>query len=498
MKQIEKYGMLELEINYSGNANLIEDCAIFRLNDTEVVCSAFWKEKGTYAVRFLPEEEGAWSYQITIEDQQIEGEFQCVANKGDNHGRVVTVGDHFAYEDGTRYIPIGTTCYAWIHQTKELQEQTIETLKESPFNKIRMCVFPKSMPYNNNDPDCYPFFKDADGQWDVQQLDSRFWDKLDKSIEALQELGIETDLIIFHPYDRWGFAALSQQDSMAYLKYCNARLGAYRNLWWSLANEFDTVFAKTKENWDEYGTYLMEHDNYHHLCSIHHMVSPYPKRKWMTHCSMQSGEINKVLIWKKKYQLPVIIDECGYEGDIDMSWGNLSAFEMVNRFWWTICRGGFCTHGETFHREDEVLWWAKGGKLYGESPKRIAFMKEVLYRLGSDWKAFEHGGDPNQREEDKIGNPFFEMLDSVPEDDRDAFVANTCPMKIVGDGYSLEYFGRNCPIFMPLMLEDKKKYKVECIDVWDMTITEIAKGIEGHTKVDLPGKEGIAILISEM
>ena len=33
-----------------------------------------------------------------------------------------------------------------------VQEQTLETLKKAPFNKIRMCVFPKDYAYNENEP----------------------------------------------------------------------------------------------------------------------------------------------------------------------------------------------------------------------------------------------------------------------------------------------------------------------------------------------------------
>lgn len=51
---------------------------------------------------------------------------------------------YLRYEDGTPYHQFGTTCYAWVHQTRELQELTLQTLAASPFNKIRFCVFPKS------------------------------------------------------------------------------------------------------------------------------------------------------------------------------------------------------------------------------------------------------------------------------------------------------------------------------------------------------------------
>lgn len=129
----------------------------------------------------------------------------------------------------------------------------METLAKSPFNKIRMLVFPKHMPYNNNEPSLFPFMKGEDGSWDVRHPDFEFWNHLDSCIEELGKLGVEADLILFHPYDRWGFSKLTHEESMIYLDYCIRRLSAFRNLWWSLANEYELVTSKTPENWMEIG-----------------------------------------------------------------------------------------------------------------------------------------------------------------------------------------------------------------------------------------------------
>ncbi len=41
-----------------------------------------------------------------------------------------------------------------------------------------------------------------------------FWDQLDKILSELNELGIEADLILFHPYDRWGFSKMTEAECM--------------------------------------------------------------------------------------------------------------------------------------------------------------------------------------------------------------------------------------------------------------------------------------------
>lgn len=499
MNRIQQYGLFEAKITDVRNVETVKSCGVFSKGDTIKVVSAFMSNESEYTLRFMPEETGIWSYCIELENQKLTGEFECIPCTGENHGPVKVKDTHFQYSDGSRYIPFGTTCYAWINQTDELQEQTSNTLKKSCFNKIRMCIFPKSMPYNNNEPERFPFAVKGKDDWDITQPEFAFWDNLDSRIKALCELGIEADIILFHPYDRWGFAGLDQQQSLAYLEYCIARLAAYRNVWWSLANEYELVYRKSMEDWNEYGEMLMEKDQYHHPVSIHQILCMYPRKKWMTHCSVQTNGIHNIPLWEQEYNIPIIIDECGYEGDIEYSWGNISAFEMVNRFWISVCRGGYCTHGETFHREDEVLWWAKGGKLYGKSEPRIAFLKELLYSLPEGKASFQATGEePNQdkenHEEDQQEKIFKTLLEHASPDRKYDMISGN-PMILRGEGYHLEYFGSSCPAYARVDLPQDGSYRVEIIDVWEMIRTLAAEEISGKIKIDLPAKEGIGILI---
>lgn len=68
-------------------------------------------------------------------------------------------------------------------------------------------------------------------------------------------------------------------------------------------------------------------------------------------------------------------------GNVPFGWGNISGFELVNRIWTVCMQGGYCTHGEAFLNEEEILWWSKGGTLIGESPSRIRFLRELLESL---------------------------------------------------------------------------------------------------------------------
>ena len=121
--------------------------ARFVLGRKAVAVDGFYDGMGTYKVRFMPDTEGEWTYTTSSNAPDLDGRtgrFACVAALANAHGPVMVRNQHhFAYADGTPYFPFGTTCYAWVHQSEELQRQTLETLRTAPFNKIRMCVFPK-------------------------------------------------------------------------------------------------------------------------------------------------------------------------------------------------------------------------------------------------------------------------------------------------------------------------------------------------------------------
>ena len=380
----------------------------------------------------------------------------------DNHGPVhVAHTYHFAYADGTPYRQVGTTCYVWNHQGDALEEQTLATLKTAPFNKLRMCTFPKDYIFNRNEPPTYPFEGSVEAGWDFTRFNPAHFQRLERRIGDLRDLGIEADLILFHPYDRWGFATMPAAVDDAYLRYIVARLAAYRNVWWSMANEYDLMSSKDMADWDRFFRIVQERDPYQHLRSVHNCRGFYDHAKpWVTHCSVQHSDLERVPEWRNTYKKPVVVDECCYEGNIEMQWGNISAQEMVHRFWQGTVGGGYVGHGETYLHPDDVLWWAKGGELYGESPARIAFLADMLADLPSQ------GLTPIDR----------------------------CTAH-AGDDYYLYYFGVRQPGVWTLKLSPDKVYDADLIDTWDMTVTRLPQSFSGECTVTLPGCPYLALRV---
>ncbi|WP_449393766.1 DUF5060 domain-containing protein [Devosia riboflavina] len=154
----------ELTLKGPSGGNPFQDVelrATFSQGDRLVRVNGFYDGDGNYKLRFLPDTTGTWAYETKSNVSALDGvsgSFEVGAAKAGHHGPVrVSNRHHFRYADGTRYINIGTTAYVWNLQGDALEEETLQTLKDGPFTKIRMCVFPKHYRYNQNEPERYPF-----------------------------------------------------------------------------------------------------------------------------------------------------------------------------------------------------------------------------------------------------------------------------------------------------------------------------------------------------
>ena len=472
----------------------VELSAEFDSGYESVVVRGFYDGGGLYRIRLMPEREGLWRFTTRSNNPLLDsrsGSFLCSPPRPGAHGPV-RVADtyHFAHADGTRYLPVGTTAYAWTSQDKSLEERTLATLAHSPFNKIRMCVFPKWYDYNRIDPPRYAFKGDIESGWDFTHFDVEFFRHLEQRVARLADLGIQADLILFHPYEwedlsfvsdtgsrprlRWGFSAMPPEVDDRYLAYIVARLGAFANIWWSLANEWDLFQtingSKTEADWERLGNYLAREDVHRHLRSIHNCLSFYDHRRpWITHCSIQRLDVYKtaecVGEWRERWRKPVVVDECAYEGDIEHGWGNITGEEMLRRAWEGAVRGGYVGHGETYLNPEETLWWSKGGVLSGSSPVRLGFLRGILE------SGPEHGIEPIS-----FGPRGWDL-----------------PCGGEPGRYYLFYFGFNQPRFRVIELPADGRFRIDIIDTWNMTVTTLPELRGGAVRIELPGRQYMAV-----
>lgn len=504
-KEVEKWGMLEVECKGPSDKNPYTDYHIegtFTGKNETVTVDGFYDGNGNYKIRFMPSFEG--SYQFVVRSNfagDRSGAFQAVPAQEGNHGPVRTANTwHFAYEDGTPYYCIGTTCYVWNLQSDEMVNKTLETLEKSVFNKIRFCVFPKHYDYNLKEPYSYPYegtpmdsavlnkenFLEYTGKtegnhWDFTRFNPAHFQRIEMCIHKLQGLGIEADLIVMHPYDRWGFSSMKKEEDDLYWNYVIARFAAFRNVWWSLANEYDLMEKKTVADWERYAGIICRKDVYNHLRSIHNCKPFYDhSRPWITHCSIQRQDLYKsaelVNEWRARYKKPVVLDEIAYEGNIQHGWGNISGEELLRRFWEAVCRGGYPGHGETYLHPQDILWWSHGGELHGESHKRFGFLYDIMKETpGIGLAPYKNCG--------------WDEVCAVPEEQ----AADMNPVK----DYYLYYYSFMRPSFREFYFDDDTQFSVRVLDTWNMTVEE--KGIrKGRFRIDLPGRMYMAVQVKKV
>jgi hypothetical protein len=146
---IGQWGIYEITLQGPATGNPFDDATLsarFTSGSKTIDANGFYDGDGIYRIRFMPKTQGEWSYETRSNVPDLAGKtghFTCRAPDAGNHGPVGVINHfHFAYADGTPYFECGTTAYEWTSQPTTRESQTVETLKTSPFNKIRICVFP--------------------------------------------------------------------------------------------------------------------------------------------------------------------------------------------------------------------------------------------------------------------------------------------------------------------------------------------------------------------
>lgn len=456
--EVERWGLFEVVLKASPDGNPFDVAltGVFTNGAATVRAPGFHDGDETWRIRFSPPDTGEWRWTTESPLADLDGRsgrFTATAPSGGNHGPVsVAETYHFAHADGTPFRQIGTTSYGWTHQPEATRRRTLETLSGAPFNKIRMLVLPNGAVATNTP--LSPFARTGTGEtdWDPTRFEPAFFQRLDACVAALCDMGVQADVILFHPYDEAsGFHAMPAELDELYVRYVVARLSAYRNVWWSMANEFD-ILKKSDEDWDRLFQVVRDADPHGRLRSIHNWRRLYDNGKpWVTHSSIQNG--SAVLddaraetyrsVWKKA----VVFDEVCYEGSIDERWGKLTGPEMVRAFWHGLIGGTYVGHSECFPREGGTpggFWLGEGGELRGESAPRLAFLKSIM----------EAGPTPGI---DPIDKWWEQHLGGVP------------------GRYYLRYFGDEAPaewaVDLPRdELEGGERFRVDVIDTWNMTV----------------------------
>lgn len=481
----EQWGLFEFRAQGPSAGNPFVEvnfAARFTFEHRTVDATGFYDGNGLYKVRFSPDTVGRWTFATVSSVKALDGltgSFQCTPAQPGNRGPVGTAHRfHFQHMDATPYFPFGTTCYSYGFIGAPLDALTLANLKRAGFNKVRMCLLPK--PLGKLQPVAMPFERiaasaasenPAEGnpsgeQFDLARFNPVYFEHIEQCIAALLHANIQADVILFHPYDAWGFKSMGPEADDRYLRYAVARLSAYRNVWWSIANEYDLIKSKSMTDWDRFFRIAQESDPYSRLRSIHHSKVVYDYSKpWCTHASLQEYDFDKSAERLAAWNKPIIYDEIQYEGNIARRWGNLSPEEMTYRFWRAVINGVYASHGETYISTDGNPVWSDAGELHGTSPARIAFLHQLIEKTGTT--GLMAAEDPYYL---NAGNP--------------------------GSLY-LWYFDYHSAAEYEFPLPANASFKAQLIDPWAMTTVPIPGVFTGKSKIALPGKPYRAVLFQK-
>jgi hypothetical protein len=89
---------------------------------------------------------------------------------------------------------------------------------------------------------------------------------------------------------------------------------------------------------------------------------------------------------------------------------------MTQRFWLGTLSGCYVGHGETYKHPEDILWWAKGGVLHGESPQRIQWLKDLMAEAPPFHELQPLGDDQGRFLLAKPGEFYFDLIDPVGND----------------------------------------------------------------------------------
>jgi len=341
-----------------------------------------------WKIRIMPGEEGRWTFRTVSNDAELSGKsgsFTVSTPRDGDHGPVRVAGIyHFAHADGTPYFLLGTTQYGGLIGGAQERSRMLGRLQHTAFNKARFMLLGGNFFGGGDTPK--PFEAGSDGRMDLSRPNPAYFREVEKGLRGLQAQNVQADLILFIPYAEalgpGNISDMGPEADEAYLRYAVARLAAFGNVWWTIANEFDLF--KVQKDWNRLGELVSHADPYGHLLSIHHSVLGYydNRQPWITHINIQDVTMQRLAKGPRDLGMlerdargigkPVVVDEYGYEGNNGLTWGSFSGREIVDMHWSIAMTGGYGAHGESFFGSNEAT------DFVGESPPRLAFLKDVL------------------------------------------------------------------------------------------------------------------------
>ena len=339
----------------------------------------------TFRIRFMPTQPGDYDYSVRYRHGSDEtthiGKF--TAQDGKRRGLVRVDEDHpwhFLWEGtGEHYFWNGTTTYWLLGWDDETIRRNIDRLHKLKVNRLRaaICgrvengrawfenVFPteefsfRLNPWVARRPDSV----DQPG-FDVKRFNISHWQKIERMLRYARDKDMIISIIFYvdgaRPgVDPFGKKRMGQEDEQLYYKYAVARLAAFSNVMWDVANEYHLF---RDEDWvNKIGALIKKWDPYDHLMSVHgHGQFPFRTSRWADFAMYQQWDESgghQFMLSNRRRQaqagrpIPQVNEEYGYE-DHYPTWGGnrkapaRSADNRRRLAWGMYMAGCYQTTGE--------------------------------------------------------------------------------------------------------------------------------------------------------
>lgn len=421
--QVERYDFLEVVLQVTGStaknpftdvtvegtfsANGAKPLAVDGFCDTE--------EGHEFRIRFMPSRPGPHECTVTYSEGTFatvyQGTFEAVDAKRKGVLRADTEFPwHFPWE-GTkeRYFWNGTTTYWLASWDDDIIRQAIDRLDRLKVTRVRAALdgrvrdgrawFENVFPTDKFSFRLEPWVAKETANleqpgFDVTRFNIGFWQKYERLVRHARSKDMVVSVIFYvdgaRPgVDPFGKAGMGGPDEQRYYRYAVARLGAFANVMWDVANEYrhfrDDAWA------EKMGAFLKQCDPYDHLTSTHgHGDFRFRQSPWtdfaMYQCWDEHGGYDFMLKNRIEQEqagrpMPQVNEEYGYEDHYPQGWGEdrqapaRSAATRARIAWEIYLAGGYQTTGE---RADTGTGWGPdtgGGWIHGRGDDTMTMLE---------------------------------------------------------------------------------------------------------------------------
>jgi len=409
-----------------------------------ITVDGFYDGGSTWRVRFMPLELGSWDYVTESNDAALSGtrgSLECVSpTKPYLHGPLSAEGLHFRHAEGTRRFLISTrlSCQfagpsAW--------PAVIRFLKESRINRVLFMM----VGVHGQTKDLF-----GRGGADLWSYNLEKFQQIDAFIDALRQADILASPYFYYFNDKFQRKLTPEQDE-AFLRYGMARIGAYGNVMPVLANEVEQKFSERKQQYDprdhewanRFGKLLKELAVFGVPVTVHNPMEtfaaknpgfftllldwPFPWADFMLR-QMQVGALgsapkladdvpeptdptwnarafarhNDLLIQLRRFNVPIINEEPGYEMEGTRSWNGQTSTTVRATFWTAALAGAYTMWGNpaTYETEDPLPYMQRS-----RTPSDLRVLAGVMDRL-SYWEMEPHNELVNANPVEVCGEHF--------------------------------------------------------------------------------------------